>query len=62
MDMDDSKYFAQRDAEELKQKREIEKRRKALFKKISSSKEEALKALKGAGIYDESGHLSEVYR
>jgi|WetSurMetagenome_2_1015567.scaffolds.fasta_scaffold333961_2 hypothetical protein len=62
MGIEDSRYFAQMVAEELKQKRKIEKRRKVLFKKISSSKEEALKALKVAGIYDENGHLSEIYR
>jgi len=62
MKFDDQEYFAKRAAEELKQKQELEKRRKALFKKISSSKEEALKALIGAGIYDETGHLSKIYR
>lgn len=62
MGFDDQKYFTKRAADKLKEKREIEKRRKALFKKISSSKEEALKALKGAGIYDETGHLAKIYR
>ncbi len=62
MGIEDSKYFAQKAAEEIRQKREIEKKRKALFKKISSSKEEAMKALKGAGIYDKNGNLSEAYR
>ena len=37
MGIEDSKYFAQKAAEEIRQKREIEKKRKALFKKISSS-------------------------
>jgi|WetSurMetagenome_2_1015567.scaffolds.fasta_scaffold155251_2 hypothetical protein len=62
MGIDTSKYFAQKAAEELKEKRENEKKMKAFFKKITSSKEEALKALMESGIYDETGHLAKEYK
>jgi hypothetical protein len=62
MEFDYQEYFRKRDAERLKQEIEREKKRDAFFKKITSSKEEALKALIESGIYDETGHLAKIYR
>lgn len=62
MEFDYQEYFRKRDAERLKQEIEREKKRDAFFKKITSSKEEALKALIESGIYDETGHLAKEYR
>jgi len=62
MGVEDSKYFAQKAADELKQKQERKVKRKAFYDKITSSRKEAIKSLQEAGIYDEKGHLSEIYR
>jgi hypothetical protein len=62
MEFDYQEYFRKRDAERLKQEIEREKKRDAFFKKITSSKEESLKALIESGIYDETGHLAKEYR
>ncbi len=62
MGIDNSKYFAQKAADELKQKQEREEKRKAFYDKITSSRKEAVKSLQEAGIYNRRGHLAKEYK
>jgi len=62
MGIDNSKYFALKAAEELRQKQEREEKRRAFYEKITSSREEALKSLQEAGIYNERGRLAKEYK